>query len=364
VNAFLIPFIKTQSAQGYEVAVACNSTEDTSLIQKAGIKVHTYPLEESLNVKNIYLAIKDLRRIIESKKFELVIIHMPLAGGVGRIAAKLSANKPKIIYVAHGLPCAPKQNRARWLFWFVAEWFLGRITDAMLVMNTYDYELARRVRLIRRPKHIYRIPGMGVDIDKFRPDTNTNHDSFWRQFGIEGRKTIVCVARLVKEKGILDFLEAARILSARDYAFFLIGAGPLANKVKRFIKDNHLHNKVFPLGQRYDVVQFVKRCDVFVLPTYYPEGLPVSILEAMACAKPVIATNHRGCKEEVVDCVTGYLVNTRNPEQLAMKIDGLLEDETLRVEMGKAGRERVERFFSLDNALRMFCETVDAIVNS
>jgi glycosyltransferase involved in cell wall biosynthesis len=108
----------------------------------------------------------------------------------------------------------------------------------------------------------------------------------------------------------------------------------------------------------------MKRCDLFVLPTYYSEGLPVTILEAMACGKAVITCKQRGCDEEIVENVTGYFVKPRNSEQLAEKIDLLLSNDILRSKMGKAGRKRVEQLFSLKKAIETFCSTISTIVNA
>ena len=97
----------------------------------------------------------------------------------------------------------------------------------------------------------------------------------------------------------------------------------------------------------------------FVLPTYYFEGLPVSILEAMACGKPVIATRHRGCEDVVVDEETGFLVPIKKVTPLVEKILRLLDDEQLRTRMGQAGRERVEQYFELDYCTDKIVEALE-----
>jgi len=361
VERFLIPFIHAQTAQGHNTSVACSSKENIQSLQAAGINVHTYPLHKSLCISNIWRGIKNLKHIFETQNCELVIAHMHLAGAISRIAAKLARGKPVIIYVSHGLPCMPQQNKIKWLFWLAVEWILGRITDAMLVMNSYDYKLARKVRLNRNPELIFKIPGMGVDVKKFCPLQEKDSDAFWPQFGINKSKVVVCVARLVKEKGVMEFLEVADTMRNNNCGFVLIGDGPLYNKVISFIRNKHLEDSVFALGPRYDVVEFVKRCDLFILPTYYCEGLPVAILEAMACGKPVVTTKHRGCEDIVIDGVTGFLVEKHNTLQLIEKTNILLNDEALCLRMGQASRERVKQHFSLEDSVKDFCKAISII---
>jgi len=360
ISIFLMPFLQAQQKQGHNVAVACDADEDTTAIEARGIAVHKYSLKRSLSLLNLCGAFRSLREILNQSQFDLIIVHMPIAGAVTRLAARLSCCRAKVIYVSHGLPCGPKQSKLRWLMWFITEWILGRITDALFVMNNYDYNLAVKTRMLRNRNCVRKIPGMGVDLTKFSLSSEPCRD-FLRKLGIKSKKVVLFVARLVGEKGVFEFLEAARLLANRDYAFVLLGDGPLETSVSQFISDNNLHESVFLLGWRDDVDEFMKRCDLFVLPTYYFEGLPVTILEAMACGKPVIATRHRGCEDEVVDGETGYLIEIKNPKELAEKIDLLLNDEALCVMMGKRGRERVENCFSLEHAVKAFSDEVLAV---
>lgn len=359
----MIPFIKAQMAEGHKVSVACNADEDYGQLEENGIRVCPYPFKRGMHVSNLWQAIKELRRMFQRENMDLIIPHMPLAGGVSRIAAYLIPRKPRILYVSHGLPCAPGQNKFRWLFWLITEWMLGRLTDAMFVMNQYDYNLACKSRMIRNPAHIYRIPGVGVDIDRFKPAPDTNGDSFWQSFGITDRRVVLFVGRLVREKGIFEFLEAARRLRERNYAFVVIGVGPNEGMVADYIRDHHLEDTVYTLGRRNDVVEFFQRCDLFTLPTYYFEGMPVVVLEAMACGKAVIATRHRGCEDEVIDGITGYLISIKDPVQLAEKMDYLLNNDKVRLDMGRNARQRVEQYFSLDRAVKTFCDLTNTIMD-
>ncbi len=361
VTAFLVPFLEEQKNQGHRVSVACNGDEDVSGIEKIGVEVHKYYLKRSLCLRNLYRAAGSLRRIFKQSDFDLIITHTPIASAIARLVAKLSRCRAKIIYVAHGLPCAPHQFRLKWVFWFTIEWTLGKITDGLLVMNNYDYNLACKTRMLCNHNRIRKIPGMGVDLEKFKANVSGPFDSFWEQFSIRHKKVILCVARLIREKGIFEFLQAAQLLSEKDYAFVSIGDGPCNHDVSQFIYKHKLDN-VFLLGRRNDVNEFTKRCDLVVLPTYYFEGLPVTILEAMGCSKPVIATRHRGCEDVVIDEQTGYLVDVRNAQQLADKIELILSSESLANKMGAEGRRRVKKYFSVEYSVKSFCDEIATIL--
>ena len=130
-------------------------------------------------------------------------------------------------------------------------------------------------------------------------------------------------------------------------------------KLSKIVQKNHLEDNFKLLGWRDDIYRLMDLTDIFVLPTYYFEGLPVSILEAMACGKPVIATRHRGCEDVVVDGETGFLVPIKKATALVEKILQLLDDKQSRTRMGKAGRKRVEQYFGLDYCTDKIVEALE-----
>lgn len=366
VCQFLIPVIEAQKKKGHYVCV-CGS--DDSYVQKLsniGIDVFPHQLRRNLNPFSIIREIFRIKRILIEQKIDVIVCHTPIGAGVGRIAAKL-AKTANVVYFAHGLPCAPAQNILVWLLWFCVEKILGYITDAVLVMNEYDEKLCKSHRLVKDINKVFRIPGMGADLEKFKDKTAENERrQIERELGIaENKKLLLCIAYLIRQKGVFLFLKAGReICTRRDDVYFLLaGDGPSMDKLRRIVERYHLEDNFKLLGWRDDIYRLMMAVDVFVLPTYYFEGLPVSILEAMACGKPVVATRHRGCEELVVDSKTGYLVPVRQVDPLIEKIELLVDDDNLRTSMGQAGRQRIERYFEANyctdkivEALEMACE--------
>ena len=165
------------------------------------------------------------------------------------------------------------------------------------------------------------------------------------------------VAALVPHKGQRHLIEAAALVLRQvpDARFVIAGEGELRAQLERQIKDRHLEKHVFLAGFRPDILSIHKAFDVFVMSSI-TEGLGTSLLDAMACGKPIVATTAGGMPEVVVDGETGLLVPPRDDEALAAAIVRLLKDERLRQSMGAAGDRRVRERFSSE---RMVQDTLD-----
>jgi glycosyltransferase involved in cell wall biosynthesis len=161
------------------------------------------------------------------------------------------------------------------------------------------------------------------------------------------------VAALVPHKGQRHLIDAAAIVVRRipDARFVIAGEGELRAQLERQIKEHRLEKHVFLVGFRPDVLSVHKAFDVFVMSSV-TEGLGTSLLDAMACARPIVATAAGGMPEVVVDGETGLLVPPRDDEALAAAIIRMLEDERMRHAMGDAGHLRVRERFSSDRMVQ------------
>ena len=176
--------------------------------------------------------------------------------------------------------------------------------------------------------------------------------------GLETPASVIgAIGRLDRVKGVEYLLRAAAkvILKTPDAAFLIVGDGSQREAMEQLARSLGISHRVVFTGQRDDVPELLAVMDVLVLPSLY-EGLPNAVLEAMAAGKPVIATRVGGTPEVVEDEVTGLLVPPRDPEALAQAIIALLQDRERAKAMGRAGRERVEKHFSVE---RMVQQTED-----
>ncbi|MEN3338214.1 MAG: hypothetical protein V7647_1890 [Acidobacteriota bacterium] len=185
----------------------------------------------------------------------------------------------------------------------------------------------------------------GVDlehIEAVRPAAL--HEELWLP---HGAPIVGNVAALVPHKGQRHLIEAARLVLPQvpDVRFVIAGEGELRPGLERQIREHHLEKHVVLAGFRPDVLSLHKAFDIFVMSSI-TEGLGTSLIDAMACGKPVVATKVGGIPEVVVDGETGFLVEPRDHEGMARALAGLLADEGLRRRMGEAGRTRARVRFS------------------
>jgi glycosyltransferase involved in cell wall biosynthesis len=166
------------------------------------------------------------------------------------------------------------------------------------------------------------------------------------------------VAALVPHKGQRHLIDAAALVVRQvpDARFVIAGEGELRPVLERHIKELHLEKHVFLVGFRPDVLSLHRAFDIFVMSSI-TEGLGTSLLDAMASARPIVATDTGGIPEVVCNGTTGILVPPRDPEALARPLVTLLKDEALRRRLGEAGLARARHYFSAE---RMVNETLDA----
>ena len=230
-----------------------------------------------------------------------------------------------------------------------ASWAAGMT----VFQNSEDMMYFRRHRLVPADRATL-IPGSGVDVDALRalalPEGRCRE--LRRELGIGTQQFVVTmIARVVRHKGVMEYLQAARLVRRRglDVAFLLVG--PLESEGRQAISRLQIarfHDHVRYLGLREDVPSLLAASDVFVLPSYYREGIPRVLLEAGAMELPIITTDMPGCREVVQHGDNGLLVPPRDVNSLADAVDSILrQPASARATMGRAGQTRVKRQFSL-----------------
>jgi glycosyltransferase involved in cell wall biosynthesis len=196
------------------------------------------------------------------------------------------------------------------------------------------------------------VRGSGIDVEGFaaKAPSYTEQAKLRQELGIERQRVVTMIARLVKEKGVKEYLEAANKVcqSVSDVVFLLVG--PVETEEARAILVDGLRenaNTIRYLGQRDDVPALLALSDIFVLPSYYREGIPRVLLEAGAMGLPLITTEMPGCREAVQPGWNGLLVPPRNSFALAAAISQLLSEEENRRQMGVRSRQYIRDHFGL-----------------
>ena len=262
----------------------------------------------------------------------------------GTVAAWL-AGVPKIVNTITGLGTVFGDGERWWLRAIVETQYRFALSLSHLTFfqNEEDYHYFLAKGLIKQ-ENAKVVPGSGVNCDMFQPRPVSEHPS-------NGSVTFLLSARLLWEKGIGDFVEAARVVhhSYPGAKFQLLGKRDERNPnvvPQKVIDEWEAENIITWLGEVSDVRPIVAQADVVVLPTYYREGVPRALLEASAMGKPIIATDSVGCRDVVEQEKSGILVPVRSPDALASAMIRLIENPDLRSSMGKSGRERMVNKFN------------------
>lgn len=283
--------------------------------------------------------------------YHVVHTHSAKAGLIGRVAARWHGT-PAVVHTFHGFPFHSYQSRARRRTYITIERALGRITDRFLAVGASV--AAEAVRLGIAPAE--RIRAIGSAINHVPPATPASRSEARNKIGIPGGASVVgTVGRLDFQKAPGDVVAAfARMRS--DVHFVWIGSGPLQEEVKRKVAAAGFGERFHLLGERRDVAELLPALDVFAMASLY-EGLPCSIVEAISCGIPVVATAVNAVPEVVVPGRTGLLVPPAKPEQLARAIQHLLEHPDVGGRLAAAARDNLGDRFQVEVLGRDLTET-------
>jgi glycosyltransferase involved in cell wall biosynthesis len=352
--AFHIPFMKLLQSWGYKVHAAASPDEGHKReVEAIGVRCWDVPFVRSpVSPKNL-VAYRQLKALFTQERYDLIHVHTPMAAWLGRLAAKRTGQGP-VLYTAHGFHFYKGAPWPYWLFYYPAERLAAHWTDGLIVMNSEDYERAQRMGF-KPGKNLFFVHGVGVDLEQFSPAPKSRA-SVREELGLSDQDVVVmCVAEFTSTKNHA-FLLAAWSKVAREEPcahLLLIGDGQLKQSMERRIRVDNIPNVHF-LGFRGDVPRLLQSADIFVLPSRR-EGLPRSIMEAMAAGKPVVATDVRGNRNLVGNGVTGILVKLGDVVGLAQAILQLIHNPELRLRMGEAGREKMQAY-SLDHVIKEMSE--------
>jgi glycosyltransferase involved in cell wall biosynthesis len=259
---------------------------------------------------------------------------MPISGFLARVAARV-AGVPRVAYTCHGFlfnQPGPWPRRAAAL---LMEWIGGWLTDVYMTVSVEEAADARRLSISRRAIGI----GNGRDPARFHPDPEARR-RIRAELGVaEDRVVAIAVSRLVRHKGYPELLAAMREVDAELWVVGERLASDHGDDMEPVFATSGLGARLRRLGYREDIPALLAAADIFALPSHF-EGLPMSIIEAMLTALPVVATDISGPREQVVDGITGFLVPPARVAPLAAALQRLAIDPDLRARLGDAGRMR------------------------
>lgn len=310
-------------------------------LKNTGIDVVRIPRRTRFDFTHVFKVANFMRE----QKIDVVMTTLNYADVIGLIAGRLAGVKAAFSWETISAP-EWLYKRRLWPYLFAIK-FCNRVISVSEATKTWLIE-KRKV-----PAEKVEVIPYGVNLEEFNTHDNSN---LREELGLGKDIPIVgMVGRLHPQKGHTYLIQAAKLITKKraNVQFVLIGDGKLRSKLESEAEENNLSKNFHFLGFRSDVSQLIQGFNIFVLPSLY-EGLPNVVLEAMATAKPVVATPVDGTKEAVVDGETGLLVPQKDPAALAEALLKLIENPEKLQEMGQKGRKRVEEKFSLVKQVQRF----------
>lgn len=364
VKKFLLPLIDGLQADGMAVTTVCSDGPEIAAMRARGYRIETVAIARGMNPVAALRSAAALVKLFRRERFDVVHVHTPVASLIGRLAAWL-VGTPLVVYTAHGFYFHDQMPRWKRRVFITLERMAGWSTDLLFCQSAED--AAEAVTEHIASKERVQAIGNGVDPRRFDPERAPTGAAARAVLGIPPEAPVVgIIGRLVREKGYVELLDAAGMLAAEfPEAYVLLVGGRLASDHDDSIEPSlnaaraTLGPRLIEAGLRDDTPVMLSAMDVFCLPSYR-EGMPRTVIEAMMMGKPVVATDIRGCREEVVDGETGWLVPVRNAAALAAAIGRCLRDPDAARAMGARGRERALALYQEDQIVRMQITTIRA----
>lgn len=322
------PLVEVLHQHGCEVHVAArdNMAEKNGLKLDFVEKVYNIPFSRSPKSTDNIKAYKELRKVIENEHYDVIHCNTPMGGIVTRLAARDTRKKgTRVYYTAHGFHFykgAPKKN---WVVFYPIEKLFSRITDVIITITKEDYQLAKR-KFHCKVEHIH---GVGANSSKFFVISNNEKQRLRRKLGIrEDEKVILNIGELLPNKNQKTAINAMKDIVQKipNSRLLIAGNGKEKENLKDFIRENGLEQHVTMLGYTTQIQEYMNICDVLIACSFR-EGLPVNLMEAMLCGKPIVASDNRGHRELIKNGWNGYLVQAQDASTFATRICDILSGE-------------------------------------
>ena len=354
IMEFHVPYLKMLKEMGWETAVAARNDYDdpADCVIPYCDTYFDIPFERNPFKPGNIKAYKMLKAVIDEGNYDIIHCHTPVGAMLTRLAAQDARRKgSKVFYTAHGFHFYKGAPLINWLAYYPVEKWLARKTDVLITINKEDYNRAKDK--FKAGKVVY-VPGVGIDLTKFSKRIE-NRDKKRQELGLKNTDfVLLSVGELIPRKNhtlVLDALEELEKSGDLDYIQYLIcGRGDLSEELKQKASALGIANHVHFLGYRNDVNEICNASDLFVFMSLQ-EGLPVALMEAMACGLPAICSGIRGNTDLIENGISG-LISSNSSRELANCILDMQMNNNFRKEMAEAAEKKVKQF-DLDSVVNI-----------
>ena len=350
IDQFNMENIALLQELGYSVDVVTNfeygSTTSQERVNEVRAKLEVdsvntihMPIPRKISdIKGIIQSYKDVKRLCEENKYDLLHCHSPIGSVVARLGAKKARKQygTRVIYTAHGFHFFKGAPLINWLTFFPVEWLCSFFTDTLITINTEDF--ARAKRLLKSKKTVY-VPGVGIDTQAIK-NTKADRAQKLSEFGIKDELVLLSVGELNENKNQEVVIKALSKVD-KPFKYILCGKGDKQAYLEQLANELGIADKVIFAGYRSDIRELLQCADVFAFPSFR-EGLSVALMEAMAAGLPCVVSRIRGNVDLIKDGVNGYLCDPGSVEDFYNAICRL--DEDTRSEMRERNFEIIRGF--------------------
>lgn len=331
---------------GYEFHLAGNwgyETEEDRIVdeKKYGIRIFQVDFIRCPYDMRNFKAYRQIVNIMKNGQYDIVHCNTPIGGIIGRLAAH-RCNIPNVIYQAHGFHFykgAPLINRT---VYKGAERILAHLTDILITINQEDFKAAKKFKLRGKGK-VYYVPGVGIRTSDYR-SVNLNRNEFKKSIGLNNDDiTCISMGDLIPRKNYTTAIKAIAKCNNKNLHYLICGKGPELKKLKQLAENNGIEKQIHFLGFRSDIKELLNISDIYLFTTLQ-EGMPRSMMEAMASGLPCIASKIRGNVDLLEDNKGGFLLSPNDVHGFSKKIIFLANDPEMRAKMGQANQERIKQF--------------------
>ncbi len=340
---FHLPYLKLFHDMGWEVHVAGKGDRKLPFCDVQ----HDIPFSRSPFGKSNITAYKQLKKVINDNHFDIIHCHTPMGGMLTRLAAN-KKNSGSVLYTAHGFHFYKGAPLLNWLIYYPIELVMSLKTDCLITINNEDYTFAKKH--FKHPD-VKLVDGVGYNCDKFFPVSYEEKMALREKAGYsENEKIIVYVAEMNKNKNQSMLIKA--LTKIPDARLLIVGADNFGGAYVSLAKELGVDSRVDFLGHCDDVETLVKISDICAASSLR-EGLPVNVMEAMACGLPTVAGDNRGHRALINNGKDGFIVEPNDYEAMAEKINFLLNDADLYNQISKSASENIRRFSKENVAVQM-----------
>lgn len=345
IMEFHIPYLKMFKEMGWETAVAARNDYENpaDCVIPYCDTYYNIPFERNPLKSGNLKAYKELKHIIDEGEYDIIHCHTPVGAMLTRLAAKQARKQgTKVFYTAHGFHFYKGAPAINWILYYPVEKWLSRYTDVLITINKEDYE---RAKTFKAGKVCY-VPGVGIDLKKFNVGY-VNKEQKRKEIGVSADDfVLLSVGELIPRKNHEVVIRALSVLKQLDklnhIEYVICGRGAYETDLKKLAEGLDVADHVHFLGYRNDISEICNCADLFVFMSHQ-EGLPVALMEAMACGLPAVCSNIRGNTDLIEDGVTGLLANN-TPEEVAESISEMKSDTALRNRVASAALQKIKQF--------------------